>query len=344
MLFCPDDSVALIDVPAGYEIGLEAWRSGALVERTEASTSVGDNFRLYVREVFKRNPRSRSTGTVTGNMAAGFRDSGGDLADAFRYGVTGTHRSSIHTGETGYRASPVTMVPRALRAVILGSPLLALNEIFTGVDSTIQMAASTVSAVHNAAINPALQATVGNVASPEAADTGSEYLGAFTQAAVKNLPFGERSLDAVSPIALVRHDRAFATRDYTRTDTQLNIDRVMTAADIGVIRAIRHHNDSSSSQGASEDTGGDDPPAPQGDGGGGGGGGLPDMGGGDGGLPDMGGGDGGKHVKQLHHRFRHHRHHGHRAHHGHMKPGHTRKSLSHGAKKAYGALKSLFRR
>jgi hypothetical protein len=92
MLFCPDDSVALLDAPPGYEIGLEAWRSQDLVERTEASTSVRDNLRLYVRQIFRRNPRSRATGTVAGNVAAGFRDAGGDLGDAFRHGVTGTQR------------------------------------------------------------------------------------------------------------------------------------------------------------------------------------------------------------------------------------------------------------
>jgi hypothetical protein len=115
--------------------------------------------------------------------------------------------------------------------------------------------------VDNAVLNPILQLTVGTVATPEAADTGGEWIGALTQAAVKNLPFGERSMNALSPVSLWRHNRAFQPADYTRTDTQLNIDRVMTVANLVTISAIRKHNDdshSSGGDGGSNEGGGSD--------------------------------------------------------------------------------------
>ena len=70
-----------------------------LVERTEASTSIGDNIRLYSREVYKRSPRNRSTGTMSGNLKASFKDSGRDLMGMGRNLVTGTEHRNVHTGQ-----------------------------------------------------------------------------------------------------------------------------------------------------------------------------------------------------------------------------------------------------
>jgi hypothetical protein len=245
VLYCPEDSVALFDAPDGYQIGLSALREGEVHERTQVGTSIADNVRLYVREIYPRSPSRRATGSVTGNIRAGFTDARKDLKDVLRHAVTGTREANIHTGREGYRASPLSAVPRALLSLVRLKPAGAIPELVTGIESAVKAGADVISAVDNAVLNPILQLTVGTVATPEAADTGGDWIGAVTQAAAKNLPFGERSVDALSPVSLWRHNRAFQPADYTRTDTQLNIDRVMTVANLVTISAIRKHNDDS---------------------------------------------------------------------------------------------------
>ena len=144
--------------------------------------------------------------------------------------------------------------------------------------SGVQVAADAVSAVNNAVTNPVVQGTVG-FASPAAADETSHWVGALTQAWSKNLPGSERTFDAFSPLALWRHDRAFAPTAYTRTDTQLNIDRVISAANTYGLYAII----------AGARSGGSGNSTPTGDEGGGAGGG----GGGAGGSGGAGGAGGG---------------------------------------------------
>lgn len=95
--------------------------------------------------------------------------------------------------------------------------------------SGVQVAADAASAVSNAVINPLLQTTVG-LASPEAADSAGHFTGAVTQAWAQNLPASERSLDALNPTSLWTHNRAFEPTAYTRTDTQLSIDRLLSIA------------------------------------------------------------------------------------------------------------------
>lgn len=247
LMYCPDDAVALFDAPDGYQIGLTARRDQKMVERTEVGTSISDNFRLYAKEVYPRRPSSRSTGSVSGNIRAGLDDAGADLKDALRHAITGSRPINIHTGQRSYRASPLTAIPRALRSLTRLHPLEAVGELATGVDSTVRIGASAVSALDNSVLNPVLQLTVGTFVSPEAADSTGDWIGAVTQAAAKNLPGGERSLDAFSPVTAWRHNRAFEPIDYTRTDVQLNIDRFMSTLDTAVIRAIDRHNDDSGS-------------------------------------------------------------------------------------------------
>jgi len=246
LLYCPDDSVALFDAPPGYQIDLMAMLAEEVVEETEASTSIRDNARLYMREINPRSPSSRSTGSVFGNVRAGFRDAGANLTDALRHTFTGTRPTNIHTGQQHYRPSPVVAVPRTLVSLATLRPLDALGELAEGVNSAVLAAASVVGAVDSAVVNPTLQLTVG-VASTQAADQSGDFIGTVAQALAKNFPGGERSLDAVNPFAAWNHDRAFAPIDYTRTDTQLNFDRAATTIDVMAIRAVERHNDDSSS-------------------------------------------------------------------------------------------------
>lgn len=299
MFFCPQDSVAMFDAPDGYEIGLSALREDRRLEYTEASTSIRDNIRLYVSEIFKRNPSSRETGSVTGNIRAGYRDAGGDLVDAFHHGVTGRTVTNLHDGTSYYKASPFTAIPRSLGALVLLRPLTAFGELANGVDGGIQLAASTVSAVHNTVIDPVIQVTAGNVASTHTASTGSDYVGAVPVAVMKTMPFSARSIDAVNPLNVVQHDRAFAPPEHTRTDTQLNIDRALTAFNIWLINKIIRHNEHGDRNNRSGD----------GDGGDGGGDGTP--GGTNGGGSNGGGGGGGDHgggFKRHKHHYKHVKH------------------------------------
>ena len=63
---------------------------------------------------------------------------------------------------------------------------------------------------------------------------------------MKNFPFGERSNGVINLRGAWRHDRAFEPSQYTRSDTQLNIDRAMTIINWTTLRAIHIHNRGSS--------------------------------------------------------------------------------------------------
>jgi hypothetical protein len=267
MFWCPKESVALFDIADGYEVGLTATFKDARVDETRAGTSIRDNFRLYAKEVYPRSPRARATGSVKGNIGASFRDAGSDTVDMFRYAVIGTQGQNIHTGQKAYEASPVTAVPRAIFDLVRLKPLDAVGELLTGVDSAISVGASAMSAVGNAVVNPLVQVTVGNAMSPQAADTTGHWVGALSLAAAKNLPGAERNIDAISPIAQWQHNRGYAQLHYTRTDSQLNIDRIMTLIDAVAIAAISRHNDGGGNSGP-------DDMDNNGGGGGGGGGGV----------------------------------------------------------------------
>jgi hypothetical protein len=232
ILYCPADSVALFDAPDGYEIVLTAYQHGEWLESTEASTTIWDNVRLYAKEVHPRSPRARSTGSVGGNVVAGFQDAGRDVVDMGRHLVVGSERRNIHTGQIEKRTSLLAAVPMFLWELGHARPLAATQQLFEGVSSGVQVAADAVSAVNNAVLNPLVQGTVGVAASPAAADATGHWAGAVTQAWARNLPGSERTLDAFNPVSFFRHDRAFHPTDYTRTDTQLNIDRVISAANI----------------------------------------------------------------------------------------------------------------
>jgi hypothetical protein len=253
--YCPEDSVALLDIPDGYQVGLSAHVDEELIERTDAGNSIMDNVRLYAKEIYPRSPLNRSTGTVTGNIRAGFVDAGQDAKDVFKYAITGVQATSVHTGQQSYRASPITAGPRAIWSLVTLDPFKALDELANGVDSVVQVGASAVSGVQNAVVNPLVQATVGAAASPDTADRAAHWIGAFTQAAAKNLPGGERSTDAFSIDGVIHHNRAFEPKLYTRTDLQLNVDRVMTVVDAAI---IQNAMDDSDSDGGGEEGGNGD--------------------------------------------------------------------------------------
>jgi hypothetical protein len=263
LFYCPDQSVALFDAPDGYQIDLAATDAGDAFEEAEVSTSIRDNVRLYVKEIYPRNPNSRSTDSVTGNVTAGFRDAGQDASYAFQHLVTGANPENVHTGQSSYRPSPLTAVPLSLWALLKLRPGESLGTLFSGAASAVQVVADAASATNNAVINPVVQVSVGNLASPAAADSTGTWFGALQQSVAKNLPLGERMVDAVNPVAAFRHNRGFAPSGYTRTDTQLNIDRVMTVLDAIAINAVRSHNRSSSSsrRNAAPDGDGGSPPA-----------------------------------------------------------------------------------
>ena len=231
ILYCPHASMALFDAPPGYQIELSAVQGETVLERTEASTSILDNIRLYSRQVYPRSPRDRSTGRVSGNLRASFRDSGRDVVDMGRHLVTGSERRNIHTGQIERRTSLIAAVPMLLYGLVRLDPVQGGEDFIEGIQSGVQIGADAVSAVNNAVINPLLQTTVG-LASPAAADGAGHWTGALTQAWAKNLPGSERSMDALSPVSLWNHNRAFVPTAYTRTDTQLNIDRIFTIANI----------------------------------------------------------------------------------------------------------------
>jgi hypothetical protein len=116
---------------------------------------------------------------------------------------------------------------KKLLVVAAGSTRQGGHDFVEGISSGVQV----VSAANNAVINPLLQTTVG-LASPAAADDAGHFTGAVTQAWAQNLPGSERTLDALNPTSLWYHNRAFKPTAYTRTDTQLNIDRLISIANI----------------------------------------------------------------------------------------------------------------
>jgi hypothetical protein len=238
ILYCPQANMALFDAPPGYEIGLQALSGDQQIERTEAGTTVLDNLRLYGREVYPRSPRARATGSVSGNLAASFADSGQDVLDMGRHLVTGTTRTDLHTGQQEKRTSLLMAVPMLFVGIARLDPVQGGQDLFEGVGSGVQVAADAASAVNNAVINPLLQVTVGVAASPEAADSAGHVTGAVTQTWAQNLPGSERTGDALNPMSLWYHDRAFKPTAYTRTDTQLNIDRIVSIANILGLWAI----------------------------------------------------------------------------------------------------------
>jgi hypothetical protein len=122
-------------------------------------------------------------------------------------------------------------VPMLFVGIAKLDPLQGGHDFVEGISSGVQVAADAVSAANNAVINPLLQTTVG-LASPAAADDAGHFTGAVTQAWAQNLPGSERTLDALNPTSLWYHNRAFKPTAYTRTDTQLNIDRLISIANI----------------------------------------------------------------------------------------------------------------
>jgi len=255
--YCPNESVALFDIPDGYQVGLTAMVGNQFIERTDAGNTTWDNVKLYAQEIYPRSPKNRATGSITGNIGAGFRDAGQDVKDMFRFAITGTKPKHLHTGQEVYHASPVTAVPRALWRLVKLEPLNALDELTTGVDSVVQVGASAVSAVDNTIVNTLIQGTVGTVGSPEAADSTGHWFGAFTMAAAQNLPGGERSFDAYSIDGVLHHNRGFEPVRYTRTDLQLNVDRVLTLVDATLIaNASDDDSDGDGGQDQQQDDGG----------------------------------------------------------------------------------------
>ena len=264
ILYCPDASMALFEAPDGYQIGLVALADGEQLERTEASTSILDNVRLYAKQVNPRSPRARATGTVLGNISAGLKHAGQDIVDIGRHLVTGTERRNIHTGQIEQRTSLLMAIPKFAFGLAKLQPITALNDLVEGIQSGVQIGADGVSAVNNAIVNPLIQTSVGVIATPAAADTADHWFGAFTQAWAQNLPASERTTDALSPISMWNHNRAFAPVAYTRTDTQLNIDRFFTLVNIAGVYGITASagNSGGGSKGGAGSTGGTPPGSP----------------------------------------------------------------------------------
>jgi hypothetical protein len=121
----------------------------------------------------------------------------------------------------------------------------ALNDLVEGAQSRLQVVADSVSSVSNAVLNPLVQTTIGVSVSPGATDATVHWFGSLFQAVAQNLIVTERSTDALSPAALWHHNRAFQPSRFTRTDTQLNIDRVMTVANGVLIKVIIEKSGSS---------------------------------------------------------------------------------------------------
>jgi hypothetical protein len=307
ILLCPEQSFAFFDSPDGYETGLAALLGGAPVaealsllpaerlDATEAGTSIRDNLRLYAAEINPRNPTVRATGTVGGNVKASYVAAGDDLVDLGRHAFIGETRTHQHEGTESYRVSPIQMIPFALYDLVRLEPASAAGRIFTGVESGVAVVADAVSATNNAVIVPLTQVTVGPTVSPAAADSVGNGIGVVTSAVAKNLPAGERMMGAWSPMSFVHHDNAYVPSGYTRTDTQLNIDRLVSALDAITIGAVIHHNQAShnSSGGNDNGSGGNGTPGGNTSGGGGGGGGGGTGGGGTGGGGGGTGGGGG---------------------------------------------------
>ena len=266
LLFCASCAV----LPrTGVAAGVADWSCRNFSSLSKISTSIRDNLRLYEDQVFPRRAGTRDSGKLRGNIDASWVDARADLRDAGRHAVTGTYPYNIHTGQSAYRPSLVTVPSLALWSLGKLKPLDAWEHLMGGLAAGVDSIYDLTSAFHNGVANPVLQSSVG-LASIDAANDTSDAIGTVVMAATQNLPLGERSVDALSPNSFIHHDRAYAAPYYTRTDTQLNIDRL--AADVVSLNAIRRHKVVGSISGGA--------------GGGNGGGGI--MGGGGGGM--MGGG------------------------------------------------------
>lgn len=223
LLFC----ASCVVLPrTGVAAGVADWSCRNFSSLSKISTSIRDNLRLYEDQVFPRRAGTRDTGTLRGNIDAG------------RHAVTGTYPYNIHTGQSAYRPSLVTGPPLALWSLGKLKPLDARDHLMGGLAAGVDSIYDLTSAFHNGVANPVLQSSVG-LASIDAANDTSDAIGTVVMAATQNLPLGERSVDALSPNSFIHHDRAYAAPYYTRTDTQLNIDRL--AADVVSLNAIRRH-------------------------------------------------------------------------------------------------------
>lgn len=258
LLYCPGASLALFDAPDGYEIGLSAVTPNGVHEHTELATSIRDNFRLYLKEIYPRRPSSRGTGRIGGNIEAGLHAAGADVRDALRHLLPGAHHENIHTGQVLYQPSPLTMLPIAVWELLQVEPAHALGTLVEGVQSGLEAGADLTSALSNGVLNTASQLVVGLTGSPDRADRVGDYAGALVLALARNLPGTERSTDALSPLAAWRHDRAFEPARYTRTDTQLNLDRAFTLIDLQLLRAIDEHNEDSDDPAPADESGSGD--------------------------------------------------------------------------------------
>lgn len=275
ILYCPGQAFAFFDAPDGYEAGIAATRAEERIDATEAGTSVRDNLRLYAKEINPRSASSRATGTVGGNLLASFTAAGDDLLDLGRHAFVGETRTHQHEGTESYRVSPVQMLPYAVYDLARLKPGAALGRIFTGLESGVQTVADAVSAANNAVVVPLAQVTVGPAVSPSAADSVGDGFGVVTSAVAKNLPASERMQGAWNPLSFTRHDRAYAPSGYTRTDTQLNIDRLLSVLDAYAIGAVIEHNHNDGHHHSGDGDGGSGGGGDGGGGGGGGGGGPP---------------------------------------------------------------------
>ncbi len=242
MLWCPEQSVALLEAPDGYEMDVSALQAAEVYETTAIGNSVRDNLRLYGKEINPRNASRRDTATLGGNLRAGFSDASADVEDAASHLVTGRPERHMHTGQIEYQPSPVTALPIALWQLATLQPLEAAGTLITGAESAVAGGADVVSALNNAVVSPAFHVTVG-LASVGAANVATDTVGTTGQMVVKNLPLGERSNGVIDLRDSWYHNRGFEPPRYTRTDTQLNIDRAMTLIDLAGINAIHLHND-----------------------------------------------------------------------------------------------------
>ena len=270
ILYCPGQAFAFFEMPDGYETELAAVVGEERLDATEAGTSTMDNLRLYAKEINPGSPTARATGTVGGNVRASYVAAGADLVALGRHAFLGETRTHQHEGTQSYRVSPVQMIPFAVYDLVRLQPASAAGRIFTGVESGVAVVADAVSATNNAVVVPLTQVTVGPTVSPTAADEVGDGLGVVTAAVAKNLPASERMFGAWSPLAFTRHDRAYEPSAYTRTDTQLNIDRLVSALDAFTLGAVIEHNQTSTNHAGSSTSNGN---GGGGDGGGGGGGG-----------------------------------------------------------------------
>lgn len=256
LLYCPALDVALIEIPDGYEVAFSAGGEAPDTrERVQLSSSILDNVNLYIREIYPRHPSARATGSVGGNIRAGFADARRDLVDAVRHLALGSPEIHMHTGVRRNRTSVIAGLPRTLAMAMTGDIFAALSEARQTGEAALQVAADLVSAVDNALLTPILQVALATDPGARSADAIGDWMGALMQSAVKNLPFGERSNGVIDLRDSWFHNRGWEPARYTRTDTQLFIDRTMSLIDFTVIRGAFALN-------RQADGGGGSPPTP----------------------------------------------------------------------------------